>query len=133
MTYKTTDPSMAVLLMPMYLDTWESKEQVCFNLCKQLSESPEDILFLLEVNEDHVDGILVAYKDDDRLVVWQANGIDVKSVEPYLVKWGQVNGCNKMSIRTHRSPKAWARKYKLKLDKTERVNGMMRYEMSRAI
>lgn len=130
---KITDTAMAYLLMPLYLDIWESKEHICYRVCSMLTSSNEDILFFVEVEDDNVNGILIAHVEDQDLIVWQSNGVDAKSIEPLVVLWGKQMKCNKMIIYTHRSPKAWARKYKLRLDNTERVNGMMRYEMSRAI
>jgi hypothetical protein len=130
---KINNPGMAYMLLPWYLDTWEPIEATCCRLYQMMSEKPESTLLCVAVEDDKIHGIAIAYIEGEDCIIWQMNGINAKQLEEPMTFWAKDKKCKRLIIHTNRNPKALERRHGFKINKTEQVNDMLKYTMSRAI
>jgi hypothetical protein len=130
---KITHPMMAYMLLPWYLDTWEPIEDSCLRLYDKLANDIENTFCCVRTENCIIQGMAIAYKKGSDMIVWQVNDRNGRYFEPLLDSWGKSNGCDKMIMLTHRSPKAFNRAYGFELVETDKFNGKERHEMSRSL
>lgn len=121
------DPEMVSYLAPWFVSAEKSIAEICVELKDRLKNNPEETLFLVFSEERTPHAVMVAYKTDDCIWVWQAGAKKgfkyAKVAFDLLKKWAKFLGVKEIRAKaTKRLARFYKRKYKFQY-----LNGELRY------
>ncbi len=123
------DPEMVSYLAPWFVPTEKSIVDICLELKDRLKEKPEDTLCLVFSEEQSCEAVVVAYKADDCVWIWQygaKKGFRHSKVGFELVKkWAEFLGVKEIRAKaTKRLARFLKRKFNF-----QRISGDLKYEL----
>lgn len=123
------DPEMVSYLAPWFVPTGQSIVEICAELKDRLKKNPEDTLCLVFSEKKKCQAVLVAYKADDCVWVWQYSAksgfLHSKVGFELMKKWAVFLGVKEIRAKaTKRLARFFKRKFNFK-----RISGDLIYEL----
>ena len=114
MIARLTDPEHSVIVSPAFVG---DKKEMLLELYKRMDEQPDDTLVLIDVKDNHLKALLVAYDEDDHVFIRQAHkSKDMKTPRLMyykLCQWAKSKGKNKLRLgcEDKRTRRMYKRRY----------------------
>ena len=122
------EPEIVSYIAPWFVPREKSIVEICTELKERLNEKPDETLCLIATEEQICQAVLVAYKENGYVWVWQARAKrgfpHSKVLFELLKKWAEMMGVTELRAKSSRRVAAFLKK-KYKFTSS---NGELRYE-----
>lgn len=108
---------MALVLIPWFIPFDQTVVDMYLELCDRMEQQPEKTFVLLAIENDQIQGMVIAYCRKDDVFIWQAStdrGVSVSVVDHAfrgILCWAKGKGYSQVSGVPNRARKIWQRRW----------------------
>ena len=107
MIIRATDPMVSVYLLPYFVEGDMHRIDIGTELYDRMAFKPDETCVLLSIENYNVMFMLVAYKDNDSVFIWQARANNYckenQQILDAVTEWSRSLGIHKLSFSSPRA------------------------------